>query len=223
MISGLDPIISMNETYHYTRRKKTHSKTLSKKYCFNGNNHDTFDCDTWTYKIIDILLVKTEMAEKPGKLCLSITPGKIDKYGNRNLTMDLQKIKDDNIKIIVCLLEWSEMFSLNIADYPKRAQAEGFLFYHLPIPDRGAPNQKEVNILIPILIRHLSAGRNVLVHCRGGLGRAGTICACCMAHFGYEWKTAISEVRQKRPGAIQTHKQEECVMQYCQRLAKAIN
>lgn len=207
MILGLAPNITIKEKRYLLGRKKIIHNQPTKR-------NDLFTYSTYgSYKIIDILQVHT------GKLCLSITPGKIDKQGNRNLTMDLKAIKDDNIKIIVCLLEWPEMCYLNISDYPKKAQEEGFLFYHLPIPDRGVPQQREVNVLVPLLVKHLSAGRNVLVHCRGGLGRAGTICACCMGHFGYEWKTAIKTVRQKRPGAIQTNKQEKCIMQYCQQLS----
>lgn len=172
------------------------------------------------YPIIDIahFCKNNDISNLNGRLSLSFSPGKKDKKWNRDLNQDLNLIKLDGIQVIVCLLEWSEMSSLQISNYPKLAQADNFLFYHLPIRDLGYPQEQQLHILIPILIGHLISGQSVLVHCRGGLGRAGTICACCLCHFGYDGKTAIEEVRKKRPGAIQTTKQEQCVINYSKTL-----
>jgi protein-tyrosine phosphatase len=172
------------------------------------------------YKIVDVVHVVNNLMNPciKGRLTISISPGKKDKRNNRNLQIDLDAVKKNGIQIIVCLLEWSEMMMLNISDYPRKAQEEGFLFYHMPIRDMGIPRQKEINVLVPTVVQHLTAGHNVLVHCRGGLGRAGTICACCLTHFGYDGKNAIDAVRKQRPGAIQTSKQEECVVHYYKEL-----
>lgn len=169
------------------------------------------------YTIVDIAHVATDPSKR-GRLTVSISPGKCDHRWNRNLEMDLKAIKRNGITVIVCLLEWSEMRMLEIIDYPRKAEEAGFLFYHLPIKDCSVPTQDEINVLIPILVRHLVKGHNILIHCREGLGRAGTICACCLIHFGFDGKTAIDTIRRKRPGAIQTSKQEECVLQYHQGL-----
>lgn len=180
------------------------------------------------YKVIDIahilvnpLISNQDQQVNKSRLTLSIAPGKKDNRWNRNLDLDLETIKNNGINginVIVCLLEWSEMRMLNLTDYPRKAQEKGFIFYHLPIKDRGVTNQKELATLIPMLVQHLSSGHNVLVHCRGGLGRAGTICGCCLGHFGYQGPIAIETVRGQRPGAIQTTKQEQCVIEYCRSL-----
>ena len=52
----------------------------------------------------------------------------------------------------------------------------------------------------------------MLVHCRGGLGRAGTIAARLLIELGIEPATAIERVRAVRPGAIETRAQEEYVL-----------
>lgn len=167
----------------------------------------------------DSSLSAATMKSKHGRLSISMSPGKKDNRWNRNLADDLKVMKQNDIQVIVCLLEWTEMKALNIADYPKRAGDMGFLFYHLPIPDCEAPRQAEISVLIPILIQHLSDGLNILVHCRGGLGRAGTVCACCLCHFGYDGDDAIDIVRRQRPGAIQTKCQEQCILNYYQALS----
>jgi ADP-ribosyl-[dinitrogen reductase] hydrolase len=58
----------------------------------------------------------------------------------------------------------------------------------------------------------LRNGLDVLVHCRGGLGRAGTIAARLLVELGVETLTAIAKVREVRPGAIETRDPEKFVM-----------
>lgn len=171
------------------------------------------------YRIVDIASIDSCRMKRRGRLAISIAPGKKDTRWNRSLDADLNVIKDNGIDIIVCLLEWAEMRMLDIVDYPRRAGEVGLLFYHLPIRDRGIPSQSEVSVLVSILVQHLVNGKQILLHCRGGLGRAGTIGACCLIHFGYDSKHAIEIVRKRRPGAIQTSKQEGCIHQYYHRIA----
>ena len=56
---------------------------------------------------------------------------------------------------------------------------------------------------------------DVLIHCRGGLGRAGTIAARLLIELGTEPGEAIANVRAVRPGAIETDDQEEFVRNIC--------
>ena len=58
----------------------------------------------------------------------------------------------------------------------------------------------------------LRNGSDVLVHCRGGLGRAGTIASRLLIELGMAPKTAIARVRAVRPGAIETCAQKEYVL-----------
>jgi ADP-ribosyl-[dinitrogen reductase] hydrolase len=58
----------------------------------------------------------------------------------------------------------------------------------------------------------LRNGRDVMVHCRGGLGRAGMIAARLLIELGIEPATAIRQVRAVRPGAIETRQQEKYVL-----------
>jgi ADP-ribosyl-[dinitrogen reductase] hydrolase len=57
----------------------------------------------------------------------------------------------------------------------------------------------------------LDAGSNVLIHCKGGLGRAGMIAARLLVQLGTDPAEAIASVRAVRPGAIQTPNQEAWV------------
>ena len=55
--------------------------------------------------------------------------------------------------------------------------------------------------------RCLRSGGDVLVHCKGGLGRAGMIAARLLVELGMAPEQAIREVRRARKGAIETPSQ----------------
>ena len=88
-------------------------------------------------------------------------------------------------------------------------------WFHLPVADGSTPGAEferrwEVNGEdIRTLLRD---GRDVVVHCRGGLGRAGTIGARLLVELGMEPAQAMRQVRAVRPGAIETSAQERYVL-----------
>ena len=133
---------------------------------------------------------------------------------NRDLESDLNVIRGSNIHVIVCLLEWSELYKIGIQNYPLRAQESGFYFYHLPIEDHHVPNVRDVNILVPLIIHHLRQGHNVLVHCSGGIGRAGVVTACCLCSLGYLPSDSVSTVRSLRIGAIKNDHQVQFISDF---------
>ena len=64
------------------------------------------------------------------------------------------------------------------------------------------------------------SGHNVVFHCKGGLGRAGTLCACTLVAMGVPPMKAIQQTRDARKGAIENSTQEKFVVQFAQSLAK---
>jgi len=61
------------------------------------------------------------------------------------------------------------------------------------------------------VVNSLISGESVFVHCKGGLGRAGTVSAWLLTHFGRTAQEAISEVREVRDKALETQGQENWV------------
>jgi ADP-ribosyl-[dinitrogen reductase] hydrolase len=53
----------------------------------------------------------------------------------------------------------------------------------------------------------LGGGSDVMVHCRGGLGRAEAVAARLLIELGTDPETAITKVRQVGSGAIETYEQ----------------
>jgi ADP-ribosyl-[dinitrogen reductase] hydrolase len=68
--------------------------------------------------------------------------------------------------------------------------------------------------MVEDLAAALRAGATVVVHCRGGLGRSGTVAAACLVRLGLSHAKAMSAVREARPGAIEVQRQEAWVRRY---------
>ena len=82
----------------------------------------------------------------------------------------------------------------------------GIMWVHMPITDVSTPGPefeakwKEAS---GRLRSRLTAGENILVHCRGGLGRAGMIAARLLVETGLDPEDAMKRVRAVRRGAIE--------------------
>src|SRR5262249_21680912 len=88
-------------------------------------------------------------------------------------------------------------------------------WFHLPIPDGAIPSSEfeaDWAVVGEGLRARLRNGFNILVHCKGGLGRAGTVAARLLIELGMTPRTAVRSVREARPGAIETPEQHEHVL-----------
>jgi atypical dual specificity phosphatase len=85
---------------------------------------------------------------------------------------------------------------------------------HLAVADFTAPTLAQVERALVIIDGFLAQGLPVAVHCGAGLGRTGTILACYLVSQGSTAKTAIEQVRTKRPGSIETLAQQAVVEAY---------
>jgi ADP-ribosylglycohydrolase len=88
-------------------------------------------------------------------------------------------------------------------------------WYHLPIQDVWVPERNFEDTwdsLGPEIRDLIRSKGKVLIHCRGGLGRSGTIAARLLIEFGSDPEDAINQVRKSRPGAIETRHQEQYVL-----------
>ena len=91
-------------------------------------------------------------------------------------------------------------------------------WWHLPIPDVNPPGidfERGWSIAGEAIRDRLRMGFDVLVHCKGGLGRAGTVTARLLVELGESPESAVHRVRKARKNAIETRGQkrhvERCV------------
>jgi len=157
-----------------------------------------------------------------GLIGMTTCPGKQSEsyYGRpwlRSLDTDLDAIVAWGATALVTLIEDHEFTLLRIPTLGPEAVARGLDWHHLPIPDTEAPGPA-FERLWPgagvVLRRRLSDGEKIVLHCRGGLGRTGTVAALLLIEFGQAPNTAISAVRAARRGTIENRTQEQYVRGY---------
>lgn len=151
-----------------------------------------------------------------GQIGITFCPGKKDPAGasgawNRDLATDVQAIRDWGADMVITLLEPHEVVALHVNDLGKTIQASGMRWIHLPIQDGSVPDEAfeaAWETRATAATELLEKGGKLVVHCRGGLGRAGMIAARLLVETGDEPEVAIRRVRAQRPGAIETRAQE---------------
>jgi ADP-ribosyl-[dinitrogen reductase] hydrolase len=134
---------------------------------------------------------------------------------DRDLALDLDRVRDWGAGAVVTLLEPKELTLLKVEQLGEEILRRNMIWFHLPIVDVSIPDEQfenEWNVAGEELRSMLRRGLDVLVHCRGGLGRAGTIAARLLIELGMEPTKAIEHVRAVRPGAIETSDQERFVI-----------
>jgi protein-tyrosine phosphatase len=157
-----------------------------------------------------------------GVIGMTLCPGKKDpgRGWDRDLDIDLDAIHGWGAEIVVTLVEDYEFDLLDVRELPHGVQRRGMTWVHLPIRDVSIPDAKFEAAWAtagPELRDCLQRGGWILVHCRGGLGRTGTIAARLLVELGMDAQDAIDAVRRVRPGAIETREQTLYVLG-CRRL-----
>ena len=135
----------------------------------------------------------------------------------RDLSADIKAIKDWGASAVLTLIEPEELLALQVPDLGAVVRSAGMVWHHQPICDGHAPEaqfMRQWPALLRDLLGRVRQGGSVVVHCRGGLGRAGTVAALLAIETGIEPAAAIAAVRAVRPGAIETLAQEAFVAAY---------
>ena len=152
----------------------------------------------------------------PGRLGLTIAPGKwragLDHASDTLVRDDLLRLRDFyGAKVLVTLLEEFEMKKLAIPELLPTARRLRLRSLWFPIPDVTAPSDLDAAVaLVEEIVGHMRRGETVVVHCRGGLGRSGTIAACVLVSRAVP-PGGDRMVRAARTGAIEVPDQEAFV------------
>jgi protein-tyrosine phosphatase len=153
----------------------------------------------------------------PGKLGLAARPRGGDWLGE-----EIADWKRAGVNAVLSLLTSEEERDLQLRDEAGEIRRQGLEFNSFPIPDRRVPvSQGKLGDALDTLNRQLSAGRNVLVHCRQGVGRSGLVAACLLIKNGMTPGAAIEAVSSARGVEIpETAEQREWIERYAPAFSK---
>jgi len=145
-------------------------------------------------------------------------PGALTGAWDRDLGIDLDAIDAFGASALLTLIEDHEISDLGVHDIGEETVLRHMEWLHLPIADVSVPGpafEQAWKVHGPGLRARLRDGFNLVVHCKGGLGRAGTIAARLLVELGSDPAEAIDQVRAVRKGAIETSTQERYVLGHC--------
>ena len=154
---------------------------------------------------VDVAFLPSAAVRTPGRIGLAIAPGR-----RGDLVTDLRSLRlEHDVRLLVTLVEGWELEDMRIAELFERARALGLETLHAPIADFGVPPSPAAALaLVRRIVGVAEGGATVVVHCKGGRGRSGTMAACCLVARGHAPADALAVVRAARPGAVENERQE---------------
>jgi protein tyrosine/serine phosphatase len=161
-----------------------------------------------------------EVVPMPGRMGLTFAPGKCQLggsgYWERDLDKDLIRLREYyRTDILVSLIEEHEFEELKIRTLRERAKEHGIEILWFPIRDMSVPVAvRPYAKLIETILDALRAGKTIVAHCMGGLGRTGLVAASTLVALGLSPDEALRAVRAARSGSLGMHEQVEYVNQF---------
>ena len=120
-----------------------------------------------------------------GRIGITFCPGKQQPVAAtgawcRDLGLDIAAIAEWSAAAVVTLVENHELETLKVTGLSDEVARHHMDWVHAPIPDVSTPDASFETAWLEIgegLRQRLRAGFDIVVHCKGGLGRAGMIAA----------------------------------------------
>jgi protein-tyrosine phosphatase len=152
-----------------------------------------------------------------GKVALAARP-----RGEDWLEEDVVDWKRAGIQSILSLLTQEEQVELGLRDEGREVQRQGLEFSSFPIPDLQVPrSEAKLAEELDKVAASLSAGKNVLIHCRQGIGRTGLVAACLLVKSGMSPGAAVEAASAARGMSVpETPEQRDWIERYAPAFAK---
>jgi len=135
---------------------------------------------------------------QPGRLFAGAYPGDQDPARARD---KLAACLEAGVQLFVDLTEdaelapYAELIPTVAAGVTRPARHRRF-----PIPDFGVPTTAQMAATLEAVGSALAAGEVVYLHCRGGIGRTGTVVGCHLVEGGLDGEAALERIAELRGG-----------------------
>lgn len=154
----------------------------------------------------------------PGKLYVAARP-----RGGDWLQDEVASWRRTGIDTVLSLLTPEEEKDLHLSDEAGEVKVGGIEFMSFPIPDRQVPSSEaKLAASLEEVDADLSHGKNVVIHCRQGIGRSGLVAACLLVKKGLDPSTAVETLSVARGIPVpETAEQRQWIDRYAAVLASS--
>ena len=131
---------------------------------------------------------------------------------DRQLSIDVTTLVELKTDRVVSLITDEDMELLRVTELPQEITEQGMVWDHLPLEDTTVPTREWLEAAKPVfrsLLTSIPEGEAVVVHCMGGLSRAGTFVSIYLWLRGSSMADAIERVRTERDPRAINHLQKE--------------
>jgi ADP-ribosylglycohydrolase/protein-tyrosine phosphatase len=173
----------------------------------------------WRTSTLNPLRVDWVDADLPwsGRLGMTFLPGKQrDGWSGlhwRDLSTDVRRLRDvHGADALLLLVEDHELVGARVSHIGEAMADAGIELLRFPIADMTVTSDEDgLRVVLDDVLVRLAAGQRVVVACRGGLGRTGTVVGCLLRDAGLDGQSAIDLTHRSRHDTIQGHVQEQFV------------
>ena len=131
--------------------------------------------------------------------------------GSSNPTdADLSQLVTSGFSVIVCLLDLREQ---QPAYSRSQVVSAGWEWHNISIQDFAAPTLEQIEQFLALVASAIPQ-KKVVVHCRGGIGRTGTMAAAYWITKGLSSASAIAHTRERRRYAVENRHQEAILREF---------
>ncbi len=104
----------------------------------------------------------------------------------------LHSLLDNGIDAFIDLTEEDEL--VHYQPVLAKITSKDIEYYRFAIIDYSIPSLAEMQQLTDCINQLLERGRRLYLHCRGGIGRTGTVVGCWLKTQGYDSEAALTEL-----------------------------
>lgn len=160
-----------------------------------------------------------------GHIGVTFCPGKVQPWSmtggwDRDIDLDIRELRKSNVKHVISLITKEEMNELKVRNLGKKLESNRIDWYHAPTPDEEVPDHKwfvrSLSIIKQVMPYLNRDGTRVVVHCKGGISRAGMF-ACIVVWLmskQLDMDKAISMFREMRDHRGINQAQEQYLLDY---------
>ncbi|WP_298722457.1 protein tyrosine phosphatase [uncultured Oceanisphaera sp.] len=147
---------------------------------------------------------------RPGRLALTPCPG----TQHVSLTDSLTQLNNNGAGAVISLTTEAELEEKNVSQLPELVTSLGMRWLHLPVhedevPDLVCEDKWQANQLA--MLTQLTHGKDVVIHCMTGSGRASLIAYRLLRALGVEPQQAREQIKAVRPKAFTLPEQNDYI------------